>query len=489
MLRDDRFVMSRLRWTCLAIALSSRAAFAQNAQFETVVLNDAPLAAKSSTSSLTLPQLVAEALSNNLRVAIDEAQVKEARALYEFAASQAYPRFSGNAIFGGPTPEQKTTVINDPMTLTEASREGDFNFGELGVTFRANAEGALPLYSFGKISSAKEAATSVVNAANQKVGITQAEVAMNVHRAFWAFQLTRGFIVSLNDGEKTLEKVLKKINELLDNESTQVTENDRLRMLYALATVRVKREEARRANDLTRDALKFLLGRTQKDGLTIADADLDLLPAEIPPIDAYAQSAQLQRPELRALRALVDAHQKFADLRKNQLYPDIFLGGVLRYAYTSNATDQSNPFIYDEANFFEAGVGLGARWELDVFTKLAQLEQAEAAAETKRREEAAVAQAIDLEVRKLYGDLENGYTRVALLEKANRAARGWLTASTLAYDIGVGDAGELIESFLAWAASEGELQKVRYDMQIAHSDYARAAGRLIAARRTIDPSE
>jgi outer membrane protein TolC len=467
-----------------------RTALAQSSDSETLLLTETPAPPKTATGAVTLSQLVAEALENNLRVAIDRAQIEEARALYEFAASQAYPRASGNAIFGGPTPEQRTTVVNDPSTITPDSLEGDLDFGGLGVTFRLNAEAALPIYAFGKIDAAKEAANNLVRAAGHKVTITQAEVAMNVHRAFWAHQLTRAFVVSLRDGEKTLIKVLKRIEELLDEDSQQVTENDRLRMLYALATVRVKLAEAQRANDLSRDALKLLVGRPQTDELGVADADLDELPPEIPSLEPLTKSAQLDRPELRAMRSVVDAHEKFADYRRDAFFPDLFLGGVLRYAYTSNSTNQTNPFIFDDANYFEAGIGLGLRFELDVFTKLAQLEQAEAAAETRTREEAAISQAVDFEVRKLHSDLTNGYQRIALLERANRSARGWLTASTLAYDIGTGDAAELIDSFLAWAASEGELQKVRYDMQIAHADLARAAGRLVGARadKTGEPS-
>ena len=45
-----------------------------------------------------------------------------------------------------------------------------------------------------------------------------------------------------------------------------------------------------------------------------------------------------------------------------------------------------------------------------------------------------------------------------------RAARGWLTAAVLAYDIGAGDAGELIDAFLARATAEGDLRKTEFDL-------------------------
>lgn len=469
--------------TVLSLAPGARPASAE--ERATLVLTTSSTTSTTTVPGETLATLAERALQHNLRIRIDEAQVDEARALYRYAAAQAYPRFSASALFGGPTPERRTEVVNDPSTITPSSLEGDLRFGELGFTFRASAEGALPLYTFGKISNAKEAASSVVRAANERVAITEAEVVVQVHNAFWAFQLTRSFISSLEEGESMLAKVLSKIEALIDDDSSQVTENDRLRLLYALATVRVRLTEARQASELARAAMKLLVGQAQTAPLELASADLEALPA-VPALDEQMREAMVWRPELRALRALVEAQQRFAAYRQSAFWPDVFLGGILRYAYTSNATDQTNPFIYDDANVADVGIGLGMRVELDVFSKLAELEQAEAATRTRAAQAAAAEQAVDLEVRKLHADLVGGYERIRGLERANRAARGWLTASTLAYDIGTGDAAELIDSFLAWAASEGELQKTRYDMQLAHVDFARAIGRLVRPKTDAD---
>jgi outer membrane protein TolC len=448
---------------------------------QTLVLSETSTKTESRPGrEMTLKDLIDEALANNLRIRIDEARIGEARALLSLAAAQAYPRFDANLLAGGPLPERKTRVVNDVNTLTQASYLGQpFNWGELGFTVHFDVNGVQPIYTFGKISSAKEAAGFAVKAATEKRVVTQAEVVMDVHRAFWAVQLTRSYVSSLRDGEKTLQKVLKKIEELLDAESPQVTENDRLRLVYAAATVRVRAKEAESASIIALGALKLLVGREQTVPMEVVTVDLDELPGKIPDLDQYVRVAREDRPEILALRAVVNASDKFALFRKNRLWPDIYLGGILSYAYTSNATDQTNPFIYDPYNYFTLGVGVGLRYELDVFNKVAELEQAEAATATHVQEEATVEQAVDFEVRKLHQDLTSGYERIPLLERANRAARGWLTASTLAYDIGTGDARELIDSFLAWAASEAELQKTRYDMHLAHADLSRAAGQLM----------
>ncbi len=451
--------------------------------------NRAPRAPATETSSvaqaLTLPMLLSKALRNNPGVRVEQAKIAEAQALHQWAKAQAYPRFSAHAILGGPVPEAKTTVLNDPRSATEASLEGDFRFGTLGVTLRAKAEGFLPLYTFDKIEKGKEATGHLVEAQKAKVRATQNDVLVQVKKAFWVHQLTRTFQGSLDEGESKLKKVLAKIEDLLEADSPQVTENDRLRLRHALSTLAVRRTEAQKATQISIDAMRLLIGYAGGTPLRLETQALEEhVPDKVPNLEELLQKASHQRPELEALRALVKAQQSLAGLRAAQFYPDLFLGGVIDYAYTSNATNQTSPFVYDPFNNFNAGVGVGLRIELDVFSKLALLEQAEAQTRVRARQRAFASAAVELEIRKLHTELSAGLQGIKALEAANRAARAWLTASTLAYDIGTGEVYELTDSFLAWAASEGELQKTRFDTIIQLVELARASGQLLLAKIT-----
>jgi outer membrane protein TolC len=264
-----------------AFSLANGIARAQGEQ-QTVMLGGTSTSAEAA-DGMTLQQLIDEALKHNLQVAVSEAMLDEARALYEFAASKAYPVLNATVLFGGPTPEAKTTVKNDPSTVTPASLEGDFDFGQLGVGVRIHADAFVPIYTFGKISNGKEAAGHVIEAAKHQVHGTKAEVVSDVGRAFWTIQLVRTFQTSLADGEKTLEKVLNKVEDLLENDSPQVTENDRLRLLHALGTLRVRKIDAANAQTIATKALLLLIGRSQATEIRVATTDLDeALPESIP---------------------------------------------------------------------------------------------------------------------------------------------------------------------------------------------------------------
>ncbi len=428
---------------------------------------------------MSLVDLVNEALANNLQVRITEAQIDEARGLLSFAEAQAYPTASLQVLFGAPTPEARTRVLNDISTVTPDSLQGDFNFGSVGVSLRINGQVVQPIYTFGKIEKGKRAAGHLVRAARHQRTTTQAELVVNVNRAFWAYQLTQAFLDSLGEGKETLAEVLDRIEELLEVDSTQVTENDRLRLRYALATLSVREAEARQAAETALRAIRLLIGWSQSRALVLEQRDLDDLPEELPDLQDGLQAAAIERPDLKALNSVVRAAETFVEFRRAGFFPSLFIGGFLDYAYTSNATNQTNPFIYDPFNSLTLAAGVGVQVDLDIFTKLALLEQAEAQARVRATQAELAKQAVELEVHTKHLEITTGYERLDALEKANRSARGWLTASALAYDIGTGQADELIDAFLAWAASEAELQTTRFNTLLNLVDFERATGRLM----------
>lgn len=436
---------------------------------------------------LNLTRLVALALDDSFQVKVSQREVDQARALRELAISLAYPRGTAQVVFGGPTPEAKTTVKNDISTVTESSLGGDLDFGELGVTVRGGVQALVPIYTFGQIDNAKQATEHLVDAAKHQVTSVRAQVVLDLTRAYWGWQLLSSLLESLEEGQNRLEGVLEQIEELLDNDSPQVTENDRLRLEFALSTLAVRRAEAEGGLAQVAQAIRILIGRPQRAALELRRERLEAaVPDELPSVEGLVAAAQGERPELLALRKVVEAQRAYKALRVAQVFPSFFFGGFLNFAYTSNATDQTNPFIRDPFNDFDVALGLGMQLELDVFTKLAQIEQADADMNLRKQQEVLATEAAELEVRSLHAQIAAEMEQTRKLERANLSARGWLTASTLAYDIGAGRADELIDAFLAWATSEAELQSTRYDNLVHFTELARATGRLVESRRRAD---
>ncbi len=435
----------------------------------------------STTSSepLALNDLIRIAVRDSFQVRVSSAQIAEAQSLYTLALSLAYPQGTARFLFGGPTSEARTRIQNDISTVTDASLEGDLNLGQLGVSLRGAAELAVPLMTFGKISQSKQAASHLVRASKYQLEATRSSVILDLVRAYWGWQLLRSLINSLREGEDRLEGVLDQIEELLDADSGQVTENDRLRLKFAVSTLSVRQAQAEGGLAQLEQAIRLLIGRSQDKPLPLLEESLeDAIVSDLPSVKDLIAASRRERLELKALHQVVEAQEAFRELQKARIWPTIFLGGFINFAVTTNATDQTNPFIKDPFNFFDAGIGLGLQLDLDLFTKLAQVEQAEAQLNVRTHQEVLAMEASELQVRNLHAQISAELLQARRLERAHLSARGWLTASTLAYDIGAGQADELIDAFLAWATSIAELQGTRYDNIIHFAELARATGRL-----------
>lgn len=427
-----------------------------------------------STAALDLEQLVALAMDKSPQLFVSRAELQQAEALYKYAKAQAYPKGSVQGLFGGPTAEAKTEVVNDLSTVTRASLKGNFNFGQLGVGLRLQGSLVQPLYTFGKLSAAKEAGAHMVRAAEHKQAATRAEIILNLHKAFWAYQLTRSLDDSAEEGEGTLVKILERVEELLDADSPQVTENDRLRLKYTLDELRIRRAQITEGREAALLALHLLIGRPQGEPLSLVEADLSELPEAPPEADQAVADALAGRPELRALSEVRAAAAAFTEYRRANLWPTIFLAGYASYAYTSNATNQTNPFIYDPYNDYAGAIALGVKMDLDVFSKLAEVSRAEAETSLRASQAALAREGVELEVRKLVSEIQGGYRRLKQHKRAARTARGWLFSTTMAYDVGAGDARALVEAFTAWATAKASLDKTRFDTRLAWAALARA---------------
>ena len=105
---------------------------------------------------LTLAQLVERARRTDARVEEAEADLHRLEALQRQAHWAWFPKFETVLGFGRPAAEARNDGLGGPPT-TEASFTGDWNFGHLGVTMRAEVGAVLPIYTFGKLQALAKA--------------------------------------------------------------------------------------------------------------------------------------------------------------------------------------------------------------------------------------------------------------------------------------------------------------------------------------------
>ncbi|MBN8225937.1 TolC family protein [Corallococcus macrosporus] len=425
---------------------------------------------------ITLPQLVARARTQDARVAEATAELRKFQALHDQARWAWFPRFEITLGAGGPVPEARNDGLGGPPT-TEASLEGDWNFGKVGVTVFSTGNAVLPLYTFGKLSALEKAGEQgpIVGAALRERA--RAEAGFQAAQAYYGYQLARAGLKQLEDVSKRLKDAGDKIDALLKEDSDQVSKTDTYKLGYFRQLVESQRATAVQGEQFALTAIRLLANAAPDEQVEVAEEDLPLQgDVTVPDLETALKQANERRPELKAIAAGIIAREQEVIIRERSYYPDLGLAGYYDVRWTSSATRQRSPFAYDPFNDRTAGLGLVIRGTFDIPIKDAQLEQARAELDKMHAQELTLKAGIRLEVTQVQSQLAAAYARAKSFTEAERNAKRWATAAYAAFDLGTGDTRELVDAFTALAQASAERGKSWHDVRVGLASLARVTG-------------
>jgi outer membrane protein TolC len=424
---------------------------------------------------MTLPELVFMARSNP---GIDAAQ----QALSAFEAQLAEARRAwipqGTVdVLEAPAPEVHCVDANgnrDPnCPLTDVTNTNQFKVG--GAFTRIELKVGMPLYTFGKLYAARQAAAAGVDAGRAQLDAARLQVVTDVTRAYQGVKVAREILHTIAEGRDYLDKAMKKIEEDIESSRGEATETDRLRLKVLTAEVDARTLEAQSLARLGLAALRVLVPDAPGD-LDVDDAPLVAVDKEPRPLSYYVELARLGRPEIRLVDAGLAARRAAEDVERARIYPDLLLVGTLNWAYAPSVDDPPNFFANDPFNGFAAGIGALLRIPLDYPLKLARLDRAAA---ERREMEARRRQAlggIGLDIERSYAELQEARARMVVSQGGERAARAWLVATYQNLMLGLVEPKELTDALLAFFTLKLRALQAVYDVNANWTALGRAVG-------------
>ncbi|PTL81058.1 transporter [Vitiosangium sp. GDMCC 1.1324] len=440
--------------------------------------NEAPPSAPGAAkrTPLTLEQLVQRARKQDARVEEARAELRRLEALRYQAKWAWFPKLEATAGLGGPLPEAYNDGLGGPPT-TEASLEGDWKFGRLGIATFLQANAVMPLYTFGKLTALQKAAEQGPIIGKALKDRAEDEAGSQAAQAFFGYQLARSGLKQLDDTSERLEDAAKQLQKMLSQKSEQVSKMDLYKLGFFRKQLEARRAQAEQGRQLALAAIRLLAGIPPEESVEVAETELEPEGEVKPPtLEESLALAEQKRPEIAGIAAGIIAREKEVFIRERMFFPDIGLAGFLTLRYTSNATPQRDPFAYDPYNDREVGVGLVARYTFDFPTKQAELDQSRAELDKLKAQQRLLQAAIRLEVTKTHGELMAALRRAQALSDAERDARRWATAAMAAFDLGTTGTRDVIESFTAYAQAAGDRAQSWHDYQVAQAELARVTG-------------
>jgi outer membrane protein TolC len=330
-----------------------------------------------------------------------------------------------------------------------------------------------PLFTFGKLSAAERAARHGAAAVKNAESVVARDIAVEAARAYYGLKLARETSAELEDGVTALDKARKELAEQLASGKGGVTVQDRLRLDTVMAEARIRLAEAGQAEATALAAVQALAGDPTSD---IDTAPLAPRAVRLASLERSADRALASRPELAALRHAAAGAEALADLEKARFFPDFLLMGTFSLARATGVDDPPSAFARDPFNTTSVGAVAALRWTLEPFSQRGRVVTARARHGEASAQLRAAGQAIRVDVARADAEARAARLELDAAAEGEKSARGWVASVLQGEAIGVIEAKELADAYIAYFALRARYLQAVHDWNLALVRLDRAVG-------------
>lgn len=340
-------------------------------------------------------------------------------------------------------------------------------------------EGAIPLWTFGKLPAARDAARAGIHAAQADQTRVRSQLRYDVRRAYFALQLALDLQQMVDETLPQLREAAAHLDEQLDEGDTDVSQMDRWRMQAALAEVEARAADVQRLETTARAALRTLTGRERVRVPECPSAPVEL---ELEPLESYVHQAREDRPEVRMLEAAVSAREAAVRVAQAGFFPDFGIAYRIGQTWAPGITNQTNPFIIDPANYTTVQAGFVMRWSLDLWGNAYRLDRANAQLDDTREQSQLALRGIGLEVSEAYGAVQAAQQQVESWNRGMRETRAWFIAAAQGREVGTVEPRDLVDAVRAYLTARYSHLTAIHDLNTAAANLERTSGTRVVDR-------
>ena len=423
---------------------------------------------------LSLDEAVTLAIRNSPEIKAEQFAVLRRQSQRAQADAARFAQLDVTVV-GGPSPRARGNQLDSPDSKNSVAVSGAFGLATFNVV--------QPLYAFGKINNLRAAATHGTAVEEARVHQKATEVAMLVREAYYGYLLAASLEALALEIGGQLGGTLKKVQRQLDAGVAGVDNVDLLKLRTFQGQLEKQLNDIRQGKALALTGLRTLTGLEASLPIQLADARLQPLERQAPPLDESLSDAQRLRPEFVQAREGVKAFERLLAAAEADYYPLVFVGLFGSLAEATNRSRLSNPFLYDPLMDDVLSPVVGMRWHFDLGVTAAKVDEVAAELGQVQQQHALAEQGIPFQVRQAYLELEQHQANITATRKAFRSGRQWLVAAVANFDLGVGEGKDVAEAAVAYAQLHAAYFEAVYNYNLSLARLDHRAGRDVAEVR------
>lgn len=428
------------------------------------------------TLSINLTEFIERGISNSGQLAYESGKVDLARNRVQTAKAQRiFPRFELNTQHGViPGVETDNPNLGDGELYLDPDLTNDWE--NWAIFTRAEITATQPVFTWGAVSSAVQAAEAGARSAQYEFSAVKAEAELQLYDLYYSYLLAIEISRILEDANEQLERVDSEIENMREEGNPDLQEADVFEFEIFKAEFVTRTTEVQQSLDYIKRVWDYAL-QAEPGTMYVPEANfLDPVPYELEDYAFYQQNAMQERPEMMGVEFGIRALKNRLEAEKSRQYPLLFLGITGSFAHTPNRPRQTNPFIRNTTNYGSVGVGFGIRQNLNIFSMRASVDEARIEYKRVNDLEKAISDRIILDLNDRYREAVIAETRMKQTEEALSTARKWVRNEQLNYDIGFGDVENLVDAVQKELELRVQLKQNIYELNKKIAALYRAGG-------------
>ncbi len=410
-------------------------------------------------------------------VLVSENAIKEARLLgflprFELTTNHGIvPNVISDSILASGAPLPKDEYYLDPNLRND--------WGQLKVFTQMEVRMLQPIYTWGAIRSAVEAARSGAIAAREQYLLEQSKYEMRLYELYYARLLSLELIRILVDARKTFDDAERRLQEMIDNSDPDLEDSEVYKLKIFKQEFLARAEEVEQNDAFIASTWNLVLGIDRTALYLPADDFLDPLDEQVyDPLDGYTSSAVSNRPETKALDAVVDAAYAGWRAQKAQQLPSVFLGLGAEYVFTPRPVQQQ-PLFGNRYNYVNLIYSFGLRQNLNFVSMAQKSEKARLQYRQAQYSRDAVVTGVVLDANDKFKNAMLAQRRVETSSEALQTSKEWLQQEQIDYDLGLGMVKNLVEAVKTNLELEVQYRQRVFEYNVSLGRLKQAAGRPI----------
>ncbi len=435
------------------------------------------------TLQITLTEFIERGLENSGQVDYERQQVNLAENQIDKARAQRYlPKFELNTQHGAVPGVKSNTNLPEDEFYLDPDLENDWS--NWAIFTRAEVSAVQPIFAWGALTNAVEAAKAGAEAAQYQFRSKQEGLKVRLFELYYSYILSEEVNRLLSEAQKKINDIEKRIDSKAEEEDSDIDQSDVFKFKVFKSEFAMRSAELKENLEYIRSVWDYVLQSGTEVVYQPTDQFLDPVANKIETLDYYKSQALERRAELKGIEAGIDAAEHGIEATKAQNLPMLFLGITGSYANTPNRPRQDNPFIINNTNYASAGIGLGIRQNLDFFSAKTDIEHREIQYKQAKFLRSAVVDGIMLEVSDSYKNANISEVKVDKTDEALVTSKKWLRQEQLDYDFGIGDTKDLIDAMRKELELRLQLKQRIFEFNKDMAELYKAAGLPLTSLKT-----